>query len=297
MNKDNKNFRFSLIIPVKNAEQYILSALNSIANQNYDNIEILIIDDNSTDNSKAIVENFKRQHPTIEISTFKTTDGKRGPGAARNVGLDNARGKYILFLDADDVLNEGALESIDKAVLDNPDSDIFVLGYQMTRLNSKEEKINTINLPAGKIQESRLYQIGVNTAGSIWNNCIKNSIFNGKNKIRFKENCIFEDLPTKIQLFTMTKRNIKSVTHMTHTQYVRPCKSVTGNVSFRDMKRLIDANKEVANLKPNVDKKDKMYINIRMAMVPALLAWFTNKCIQNKIDRIRSRKREDDMSR
>jgi len=261
-NNSNKSFKFSLIIPMKNAEQYILTALTSISNQHYDNIEILIIDDNSkpTDNSKTIIDNFKIQHPNISITKFETAEGKRGPGSARNIGLDHAQGKYILFLDVDYVLNDGALESIEQATTNNPDTDIFVLGYQLTRLDSKENSVNTMQLNAGKLQESRFYQIGVNTAGSIWNTCAKNSLFNGSQKVRFKENCIFEDLPTKIQLFTQTKHKIKSVRHLTHTQFSRPCKSITGNLQFKDMKRLISANKEIANLKPIVDSKDKMYI-------------------------------------
>ena len=82
---------------MKNAEEYILTALTSISNQNYDNIEILVIDDNSstTDASKSIVANFKKLHPNLTIKCFETTENKRGAGGARNVGLDHATGKYI----------------------------------------------------------------------------------------------------------------------------------------------------------------------------------------------------------
>lgn len=289
--KNSNKPRFSLIIPMKNAEEYILTALTSISNQNYDNIEILVIDDNSstTDASKSIVANFKKLHPNLTIKCFETTENKRGAGGARNVGLDHATGKYILFLDADDVLNEGALASIEKSTLENPTTDIFILGYQMTRLNINEKPLNTMKLKSGKLQESRFYQIGVNTAGTIWNTCTKNSLYNNHNKIRFKENCIFEDLPTKVQLFTRTKRKLKSVPCMTHTQFSRPCKSTLGNLTFKDMGRLISANKEIANLKPFVSKKDKMYINVRMALVPAILSWFISKSIHNKIDHFRNK--------
>lgn len=289
--KNSNKPRFSLIIPMKNAEEYILTALTSISNQNYDDIEILVIDDNSrtTDASKTIVTNFQKQHPNLTIKSFETSENKRGAGGARNVGLDHATGKYILFLDADDILNEGALASIEKSTLENPTTDIFILGYQMTRLNTNEKPLNTMKFKAGKLQESRFYQIGVNTAGTIWNTCTKNSLYNSHNKIRFKENCIFEDLPTKVQLFTRTKRKLKSVPCMTHTQFSRLCKSITGNLTFKDMGRLISANKEIANLKPSVDKKDKMYINVRMALVPAILSWFISKSIHNKIDRLRNK--------
>ena len=292
MKEKNNKPTFSIIIPMKNAEQHIFNTLNSISNQNYNNIEVLIIDDNSNieDNAKEIVEIWKQQHPQITVKCFETQHGHRGPGGARNIGLDNATGEYILFLDSDDQLNDNALLSVRQAIGNTPDTDIFVLGYQLTRLDFNGNKVNTMKLPAGKLQESRIFQIGVNTAGTIWNTCIKKSLFDGRNgrdEIRFKENCVFEDFPTKVQLFIRNKKKIKSVKHMTHTQFSRPCTSITGTLKFRDMKSLIDANKEIANMKPEADLKDKMYINVRLALIPATLSWFTTKCIHNKIDLLR----------
>lgn len=286
---------FSLIIPMQNAEQYIEHALDSIANQKYYDIEVLVIDDNSDsrDNSKSIVEDWIQKHPEISIKSFETQEGHRGPGGARNVGLDNASGQYILFLDADDQLNEGAIEGIKKSIDANPNTDIFVLGYQMTRLDAKENKIRTINLPAGKVQESRFFQIGANTAGSIWNTCMKKSLFdgiNGRNQIRFKENCIFEDLPTKVELFLKNKKPIKSVATLTHTQFSRPCKSVTGSLTIRDLKRLRDAHKEIANLKPKAEGKDRIYISARAVTQLGALSWCLVKSIRNKFDRMRAGK-------
>lgn len=291
-NEENSNNQplFSIIIPEKNSEEYIFNTLNSISNQSYQNFELLIIDDNSSqeDKSKVIIEDWKKQHNYIDTKLFQTEENSRGPGGARNIGLDNAKGQYIVFLDSDDELKPDALINIENAIQNNPNTDIFVLGYQLTRLDKNENKVCSISGKPGKLEESRFYQIGVNTAGQIWNTCIKKTLFdsrNGKSQIRFKSNCIFEDLPTKIQLFTRTKQDIKSVRHITHTQYSRPCKSLTGTLKLKDMTRLIDANKEIANLKNEVDsQKDKMYINIRMALVPVVLSWFVSKCIRNKID-------------
>ena len=68
-----------------------------------------------------------------------------------------------------------------------------------------------MRLNAGKMQESRFFQIGANTAGQIWNVCARRTLFQTPKKLRFKENCIFEDLPTKVELFTRTKRKIKTL--------------------------------------------------------------------------------------
>ena len=286
--------KFSIIIPMQNAENDIKKALSSIKNQTYENIEILVIDDHSTDSSKQSVEEFCKNNPEIadKIKLLATEEGHRGPGAGRNVGLGNATGDYILFLDADDELNEGALENISRTIALNPEADIFSLGYQLTSFGFDEKQVNTIKLNSGRLQESRFFQVGANTAGQIWNVCARRSLYETPKKLRFKENCIFEDLPTKVELFTRTKKKIKSVPHITHTRYSRPGKSITGTLNFKDMKRLIDANVEIANIRPEVELKDKMYINARMVMMPAILGWFVQRCIHNKIDSHKMKKQE-----
>lgn len=287
--------RFSIIIPMKNAENDIKKALASIKKQEYENIEILVIDDNSTDSSRHSVEEFVEGKPEIadKIKLLATEEGHRGPGAGRNVGLNNATGDYILFLDADDELNDEALDNISRTISLNPEADIFSLGYQLTSLGFNGEKVSTLKLNAGAIQESRFFQVGANTAGQIWNVCARRRLYETPKRLRFKENCIFEDLPTKVELFTRTKKKIKSVPHITHTQYSRPAKSITGTIQFKDIKRLIDANVEIANIRPEVALKDKMYINARMVMMPAILGWFVQRCIQNRINFYKMSKKEE----
>jgi len=294
-NADKEKTNFSIIIPMKNAEQYIANALDSIKLQNYDNMEILIIDDKSTDNSKQSVQKFCEENPDIasKIKIFDTVGDNFGPGAGRNIGLDNATGDYILFLDADDRLNEEALNNISRTIALNPEADVFSLGYQLTRLDFNEKNIATMKFDSGKIQESRFFQVGANTAGQMWNVCSRRNLYEQPKKLRFKENCKFEDLPTKVELFTRNKKNIKSVPHITHTQFSRPVKSITGTLRIQDMKRLIDANLEIANIREDVDAKDKMYINTRMAMMPVVLGWLIQKCIHNKIDLQKMKKLEE----
>ena len=289
---ENFKAKFSLIIPMKNAEKYINTALESIREQEYKDVEICIIDDNSSDSSKTLVQHYANSHPDLNIKILETQEGHRGPGGARNIGLNNATGSYIVFLDSDDKMNQNALNSISKSIALNPETDIFTLGYQLTRLDQNDEPVSNLKLNAGKMQESRFFQIGANTAGSIWNLCIRKSLFDKDKKVRFKENCKFEDLPTKVGLFTRTKRKIKSVPHITHTQFSRPGSSITGTLTLSDMRRLIDANLEIANLRPDVDLRDKMYINVRMVMMPVVLGWLVQKCIHNKIDLARMNRQE-----
>lgn len=296
---------FSIIIPMKNADRYIRRALDSIAIQQFEDIQIIVIDDNSdcNDISKYLVQSWKNHHPNINLQLFQTIKEQGGPGGARNIGLDNAIGKYILFLDADDILNKNALHSIKKSIDENPDTDIFVLGYQLTRCDSYENDKKTYKLPAGKMQESRLFQIGANTAGTIWNTCIKSDLFGKKDdkyKIRFKPNCKFEDLPTKVNLFVRNKKRIKSVPTITHTQFSRRNTSITGGLTLKDMRRLADAHYEIANIKNNeqtIGLKDKIYIDVRKISFIGVSSWLIQKSFRNKLDRKRQQKAKEKQAR
>lgn len=291
---------FSIIIPMKNADRYIKNTLDSIFNQNFNDIQVLVVDDNSdyTDISKYIVTSYKNHHPNINLQLLKTVNDEGGPGGARNVGIDNAIGKYILFLDADDALTDNSLYSIKKTISENPDTDMFVLGYQLIRRDEYERDIKTYNLPAGKLQESRFFQIGANTAGSIWNLCINRCFFGDKddeNKIRFKPNCKFEDLPIKVNLFVRNKKKIKTVPIITHSQYSRDMKSITGTLTLKDMIRMLNAHYEIANIKDtesNLGLKDKIYIDARKFSMIATCSWLFQKAIRNKLT-ILSKKREE----
>ncbi len=95
--------KISIIIPAYNAEKYIERAVNSVKNQDYDDWEIIIVENGSTDNTFKICESFL---PDSRIKLFRS---EKGVSNARNLGIDNASGKWVLFLDADDWLCNEAL--------------------------------------------------------------------------------------------------------------------------------------------------------------------------------------------
>lgn len=116
---------FSIIIPCYNQGHFLGDALNSILDQEYENFEVIIINDGSTDNTIEIaIENSKKDARIILINKKN-----QGLSAARNAGLKNASGDYILFLDADDWLNKGFFETYLNAITLYPDFDLFRCGY------------------------------------------------------------------------------------------------------------------------------------------------------------------------
>lgn len=97
----------SIIVPVYNAEKYLDNCISSILNQTYKNIELILVNDGSTDNSLQICNKYK-EDKRVKIYSQEN----KGQGAARNKGIDVANGYYIGFCDADDTLNEHMYENL-----------------------------------------------------------------------------------------------------------------------------------------------------------------------------------------
>lgn len=111
--------KVSVIVPVYNAEKYLLECLESIAAQTLEGIQVLLIDDGSKDSSGQICKDFISAHPNFEY--YHKENG--GTASARNVGLSNARGEYIGFVDSDDWLEPNMFETMYRAVKE-ADADI-----------------------------------------------------------------------------------------------------------------------------------------------------------------------------
>lgn len=111
------NERISIIIPIYNAEKYLLDCLESVLQQTYQNCELLLIDDGSTDKSNEIAAKFCEDHPEGEIQFFTKKNG--GQSTARNLGIKKATGTYIIFIDSDDLVSSSHVEMLYTAVKTN----------------------------------------------------------------------------------------------------------------------------------------------------------------------------------
>lgn len=106
--------RFSIIISIFNAQKFVAKALQSAINQSYENIEIICVDDASKDKSVEIAKEFAMSDSRIKILQ---NPQNLGTFATRNIGALNAKGEYLLFLDADDTLELNACEKIHNAII------------------------------------------------------------------------------------------------------------------------------------------------------------------------------------
>lgn len=132
MQREQQN-KVSIIVPVYNAEQWIGYCLNSIVSQTYRNIEVIVINDGSTDASLAICENYGRIDKRVHV--FDIPNG--GVGRARNTGIKYATGEYIQFVDSDDVISFEMVEKLVKAI-ETYHADIAFCGMDVVKLDDQK---------------------------------------------------------------------------------------------------------------------------------------------------------------
>ncbi len=115
----------SIIVPVYNVEKYLRQALQSIVRQTYTNLQIICIDDGSTDGSVTILQKFAETDPRVEVYS----QANQGCSAARNLALQKVRGEYLMFVDADDWLDSDACERT-IALIEEEKADLVLWAYQ-----------------------------------------------------------------------------------------------------------------------------------------------------------------------
>lgn len=185
----------SVIVSCYNTAQYIQSSLESICRQNYRNLEIICVDDCSTDETALLVRHFMRKEPRM---TFICTDKNSGLSVSRNLGLKNCNGKYVMFVDGDDCLMPGAINRLYAEMHDGVDA---VMGstkvdYEGGRaaygwLPESDDKYYTIPkdmLVDIKETPNLLLDFNVSAWGKLWRRSILE-----RYEIRFPEGLLYED--------------------------------------------------------------------------------------------------------
>lgn len=119
-----ETIKFSIIIPIYNVEQYLAQCLDSVINQTYKNIEIICVNDGSTDNSLKILEEYEQKDKRIKIINQEN----QGVSVARNTGIEKSNGDYILFVDSDDWLDINTCALLVKEI-NNKKSDMIYFNY------------------------------------------------------------------------------------------------------------------------------------------------------------------------
>ena len=194
----------SVIIPVYNVEKFLPYSLERVINQTYKNLEIILINDGSTDGSKAICEKYAKNDKRIKLLSQKN----QGAAVARNTGLEVASGEYIGFVDSDDVISLEFYECLYKLLKETDsdisecasvqisDEDLFNKNYKFDNINNLEY-ITTDSLGAlNRINSEDIYITGKSIV--VWNKLYKKELFDD---IRFPAGKKYEDDLTTYKLF------------------------------------------------------------------------------------------------
>ncbi len=185
--------RFSVIVPVYNVEDYIQKCLESILRQEFDDYEIIVVDDETPDNSMAIVENMAQAYPG-KIKIVHQTN--KGLGGARNTGVQAAMGEYLIFVDSDDYIADGTLKLADARLNETP-VDMLMFNF-LEVLPSGEVLAKPTFFPQDTVCETTAQKAQLLLAPPCaWNKVFRREFYVNSG-VSFPEKMWYEDAVTRI---------------------------------------------------------------------------------------------------
>ena len=200
--------KVSVIVPIYNAEAFLRPAMDSILDQSLREIEVICVDDGSTDGSLKIIKEYQKRDSRIRIAT----QNNAGPGMARNNGMRRARGEYIAFLDADDFFNLDFLSRMYETAK-RDDLDIAVGNYDLYHNDTAKFRKNVTGEEQGLLAPGRVTskkdfpdQIFQLTDGYVWSKLFRRSFLLEK-KLSFPEELrMFEDVYFVVTALSLAER-------------------------------------------------------------------------------------------
>ncbi|MFA0062722.1 glycosyltransferase family 2 protein [Vibrio breoganii] len=218
----------TLIVPVYNAEEYLSECLDSIFKQVDDTLEIIIVNDGSTDGSLEIIKTY-RNHYKFKI--INQPNG--GISKARNTGIENAEGDYILFLDSDDVWLDNIYELV-KSIIIRSGPDCISFNYEELRLDGSNRKIILNNSDRSAMDKKQLSKEKIEIAKQnhwyLWRFVIKRKYFS-QNKFdvhrRFEDQLLLPKLIHEVETIEASKQSI--------LKYRQNENSITRNLRVSDL--------------------------------------------------------------
>lgn len=225
----------SVIVTVYNIENYIARCIQSIQNQTYKELEIILVDDGSTDKSGEICDSYAKQDARIKVIHKKNS----GPGGARNAGLNIAAGDYLTFVDGDDWIDNSMYEVL-LGLISKHSADLAVCRYRCIYENGQKdastdqiilyEKPYEILVQYLKEEESILIQ------QAVWNKLYRRSLLN---QVRFEENKWYEDILFTTSVLTNTKKAVYCDQALYNYVCIRTGSIMNNGVNIRLFKELI----------------------------------------------------------
>lgn len=242
------NIKISIIVPIYNGEKYISNTLDSILNQTLENIEIIVINDGSTDNSKNILDSYSKKSDKVRVIHQEN----KGVSATRNNGILSANGEYIGFVDADDLIDPDMYKKLyEKAVSNN--ADIAICGFIEEDLSGNilreyEYQYSDTILRDSDIRNS--FKTCLNTkreplgGAPIWNKIFKKDILIENNILIDESITVGEDFCLNIRCFDKARTVVGTKEKLYHYMNINP-DSIMSKISDKKFYNFIDGRKAI----------------------------------------------------
>lgn len=207
----------SIIVPIYNTEIYLLRCLDSLCRQSLQEIEILLIDDASTDQCGVICESYA--HKDSRIRVFHQKENK-GLSAARNLGIDNAVGDWLMFVDSDDHVHPDFCKIPYECAM-KQDADLVIFGFkQQISSEAGKPQFKIVTVPTGSVTRDEAIEMSFTSFGAVaWNKLYHKTLFIN---IRYPEGCLYEDTSTTYKLFWNAKHVYCTETVLYYYNLLRP---------------------------------------------------------------------------
>lgn len=273
------NELISIIVPVYNVESYLKKCIESIINQTYRNIEIILINDSSSDNSGAICDNYAQKDNRI-IVLHKP---KIGVASARNAGLDISKGEYIMFVDSDDWIEknfcEEAINMIHSKAVDCVSFGYYeyINGNKSIKVTSKPRYIQSEEAIKSIINfDDVIYNL-------VWNKISHRSLFD---EVRFPEGYLYEDNAVVYKIFDKAK--MIYISDKPLYNYFRRLGSTTWSpVSAKIVNDKFDIWNErflfIRQNYPSIIKDQLLQLTTLSINSLSIIDWSSNADIENKL--------------
>lgn len=257
-----KEIKTSVIIPVYNTEQYLEQCIQSVLNQTQKEIEIILVDDGSTDGSRSIIERYEKVYPNIKAIYQKN----QKLGAARNAGLEMAKGKYVYFCDSDDYIATDLLEQCFRCSEEKNTDFVFFDAHSFCESNDFKDQV--------EIYDRR--EIGISdevmSGVTFWNkfgrkgggySCVPFQYirrdFLSDNSIKFMTGIFYEDNEWCVNMHLKSQR-IYYIPHKFYYRRYRPNSIMTSNYSYMHLLSALAIYKEIISRNVCETERDKLNV-------------------------------------
>lgn len=261
--------KISIIVTVYNSEDYLERCLNSLIKQTYKNIEIVIVNDGSTDKSYQIISEYQKKDKRVKIINQEN----KGCVVARLNGIKNATGKYCMFIDSDDWIEENTVERLVKKI---EITNVDIIKYRFICEPSKKEQENIIygkDVIFDKLKKENLYVMLLTTAklNNLANEIVRSELFNLSNPVLNENINQGDDFLINLDLFYKAEKIL--LTNDIYYHYEKNENSITNSIKLDRVIKNINDLLYVYNIKEKYVEKFGLNNNIEIVKSTELHAF------------------------